>query len=549
MAWRPSPPLCCCRNGGCAAAGAVLGREAPPARRPLGRPWCSRAWHGDRAETPLPKLAAQASGRCRVTLFDPSQAFEGLYPYPVHHGYDSYAMVDLEKPELDRWPKAAGLRGIKALLHPGDCLFVPAYWCAGGVLTGEHPGMPSTGAWPGNGGRRRLAGHSRRDPAAAPGRHIWGGDARRAQLCCSAPFLPSACSHSDKKIKSHTFSAPRMAQMELLSSENTMFTASLAQGQRALSPGAAALHLARALEQRVAETEPVQAVRWWLQRIAGDRPVDYRQLGTVKGYKRVVMEQGIRDDVEAVLGSGACAGFLRAVCDGRLEPTPWLNQVLRRGAACGRHGLGSRDCCCAWDQTRRKIPQCTLFGVESAGHCGTRPERAPRFCRRVLQRSSGAPVPFSPTKLRHRNHALLPSPANTTTLPPRHACPLAMLRRTSRRGCTSPTRQSGSTTTAPRRRGSTRNCSAKSCAVRGGVAFVLSRGLSLERGGAGARECRMPCAVALPGAPPGEGSPLTLSPSLSTHAPAAAGWSVPDSTCTIPIPGYNVPMTHGRGGV
>lgn len=63
-------------------------------------------------------------------MFDPSQALEGLYPYPVHHGYDSYAMVDLEKLELDRWPKAAGLRGVKALLHPGDCLFVPAYWCA-----------------------------------------------------------------------------------------------------------------------------------------------------------------------------------------------------------------------------------------------------------------------------------------------------------------------------------------------------------------------------------------------------------------------------------
>lgn len=131
--------------------------------------------------------------------------------------------------------------------------------------------------------------------------------------------------------------------MELLSAENTLFTVSLSQGQRALSPGAAALHLGRALEQRVADTESVPAVRWWLLRIAENRPMDYRQLHTVKGYKRVVMEQGIRDDVEAVLGGGPCPDFLRAMCDGRLEPTPWLNQVLGPGVAWIQQGLGACD--------------------------------------------------------------------------------------------------------------------------------------------------------------------------------------------------------------
>lgn len=46
----------------------------------------------------------QVSGRQRVFLFSPKNAFEGLYPFPVHHPYDKYSMVDLEKVDSDMWP-------------------------------------------------------------------------------------------------------------------------------------------------------------------------------------------------------------------------------------------------------------------------------------------------------------------------------------------------------------------------------------------------------------------------------------------------------------
>lgn len=69
-------------------------------------------------------------GRRRVLLFAPTQAFNGMYPFPVAHPYDRYAMPDLERPDATAWPALTGARGCVALLHPGDVLFVPAFWCA-----------------------------------------------------------------------------------------------------------------------------------------------------------------------------------------------------------------------------------------------------------------------------------------------------------------------------------------------------------------------------------------------------------------------------------
>ena len=76
------------------------------------------------------RLLAQAAGRRRVLLLPPGQAFDGVYPYPTHHPYDRYSMVDLEAPDPGLWPKWGGVRGVSALLQPGDVLYVPAYWCA-----------------------------------------------------------------------------------------------------------------------------------------------------------------------------------------------------------------------------------------------------------------------------------------------------------------------------------------------------------------------------------------------------------------------------------
>lgn len=75
------------------------------------------------------RLLTQVAGRRRVLLLPPGQAFGGLYPYPTHHPYDRYSMVDLEAPDAGLWPKfGGGARGTVAVLGPGDVLYVPAYW-------------------------------------------------------------------------------------------------------------------------------------------------------------------------------------------------------------------------------------------------------------------------------------------------------------------------------------------------------------------------------------------------------------------------------------
>ena len=51
-------------------------------------------------------------------------------------------------------------------------------------------------------------------------------------------------------------------------------------------------------------------------------------VATVAGYRQVVMCQEVRDEIEAVIGPDASVrDMLLGMCDRRLLPTPWVNQV------------------------------------------------------------------------------------------------------------------------------------------------------------------------------------------------------------------------------
>lgn len=73
-------------------------------------------------------MFGQVTGRRRVLLVSPSHAFAGMYPFPMHHPYDGYAMPDLDTPDLDAWPLLQNVRGQVTILRPGDLLFIPAFW-------------------------------------------------------------------------------------------------------------------------------------------------------------------------------------------------------------------------------------------------------------------------------------------------------------------------------------------------------------------------------------------------------------------------------------
>jgi hypothetical protein len=74
------------------------------------------------------QVVVQVSGRRRITMISPDQTFRRMYPYPTHHPYDGMAMASIETLERDRWPGVTDVSLQRAILEPGDALFVPAYW-------------------------------------------------------------------------------------------------------------------------------------------------------------------------------------------------------------------------------------------------------------------------------------------------------------------------------------------------------------------------------------------------------------------------------------
>lgn len=114
------------RTGGIAslAVRAAPGTHArPPAR--LARLLISTDLH---APSRRPSRRPQVRGRKQVLLFPPAQTWH-IYPYQVGHPMDNFAMVDLEAPDVGRFPALARARALEAVLSPGDVLWLPRfYW-------------------------------------------------------------------------------------------------------------------------------------------------------------------------------------------------------------------------------------------------------------------------------------------------------------------------------------------------------------------------------------------------------------------------------------
>ena len=72
-------------------------------------------------------LVAQVTGRKRVTLFDSRQLY-CLYPWPALSGAAHMSRVNVQQPDLERFPKFRRAKPLEGFLDPGDVLFIPVFW-------------------------------------------------------------------------------------------------------------------------------------------------------------------------------------------------------------------------------------------------------------------------------------------------------------------------------------------------------------------------------------------------------------------------------------
>ncbi|MGH7387894.1 MAG: cupin-like domain-containing protein [Candidatus Rokuibacteriota bacterium] len=70
---------------------------------------------------------AQIRGRKRITLYSPAQAAR-LYPFPASARHPHVSAVDIEAPDLARFPEFRKATALECVVGPGDLLFIPAFW-------------------------------------------------------------------------------------------------------------------------------------------------------------------------------------------------------------------------------------------------------------------------------------------------------------------------------------------------------------------------------------------------------------------------------------
>ena len=72
-------------------------------------------------------LFAQVIGRKRVTLFAPEQT-KLLYPFPKTSPIAHFSRVNLDDPDLVKFPRFPYARPLECIVEPGDILFIPIFW-------------------------------------------------------------------------------------------------------------------------------------------------------------------------------------------------------------------------------------------------------------------------------------------------------------------------------------------------------------------------------------------------------------------------------------
>lgn len=76
---------------------------------------------------PYHNLYACVLGKKKVTLIAPKY-FRCVYPYPWHAPHSHFSQVQIENPDLTRFPRFRGVDRLETVLEPGEMLFIPIDW-------------------------------------------------------------------------------------------------------------------------------------------------------------------------------------------------------------------------------------------------------------------------------------------------------------------------------------------------------------------------------------------------------------------------------------
>ena len=88
----------------------------------------------------------QVSGRKRLLLLPPS-AFAHVYPYPATHPMHFFGMVDVERPDLGRFPAFARAQGLEAIIEPGEVLWLLSAFDGSRLNLMADDGLPHQVLW------------------------------------------------------------------------------------------------------------------------------------------------------------------------------------------------------------------------------------------------------------------------------------------------------------------------------------------------------------------------------------------------------------------
>jgi hypothetical protein len=111
----------------------ALHKESPPIRYVLRRVTNKNIWMGSTGNVTKThydmedNINVQLLGRKEIILF-PSTQLDELYPRSAWDLRSNFSRVEIEAPDLARYPQFSRATPLRAILEPGDFIYIPIYW-------------------------------------------------------------------------------------------------------------------------------------------------------------------------------------------------------------------------------------------------------------------------------------------------------------------------------------------------------------------------------------------------------------------------------------